>query len=113
MLGRVLQPDPVRLLQLDAEGAGLTLWFDREPGVQADASQGVFALHLQAQGRADEGQLRLSEGALVNWRLRPGDDALTLLFVATRPLRGTWHAEADGERWRLQVSVALQDEPPD
>ncbi|MFC3609398.1 hypothetical protein [Stutzerimonas tarimensis] len=108
MLGRLVSPDPARLLEISEGPAGLLLRFDREPALQAGHEQGLFGLRLQAEGAAAEGQMRLDEGALVNWRLRPAEEGLALVFIAVRPLRGEWRGQAEGQHWQLEVRVTLE-----
>ncbi|MBB3104313.1 hypothetical protein [Azomonas macrocytogenes] len=106
MLGRLTAPGEVRLLTIEPQTAGLTLWFDRAPEIFAESRDGTYALRIAARGQSEQGQLRLGQ-ALINWRLRPVDRYLLLGFVAARPLSAAWRAVADGERWRVDIRLAM------
>lgn len=107
MIGRLLQPDPLRLASVEVVEQGLQLWFNVEPKVRADHIEGVLFLRVESLGREQQGQLRL-QGKLVNWRLRREGRDLLLRVLAARPLRGEWRAEELDGRWRLTVSLAYE-----
>src|SRR3990167_2642786 len=107
MIGRMLQPDPLRLASVEVAEEGLQLWFNVEPQVRAGHIEGAFFLRVESLGREHQGQLRL-QGKVVNWRLRREGRDLLLRLVAARPLRGEWHAEELNGRWRLRVSLAYE-----
>jgi len=107
MIGRMLQPDPLRLARVEVVEQGLQLWFNVEPKVRADHLGGVFFLRVESLGREQQGQLRL-QGKVVNWRLRREGRDLLLRVLAARPLRGEWRAEELDGRWRLTVSLAYE-----
>ncbi|MNT14384.1 hypothetical protein D3C72_1493860 [compost metagenome] len=107
MIGRMLQPDPLRLASVEVVEEGLQLWFNVEPQVRAGHIAGAFFLRVESLGREQQGQLRL-QGKVVNWRLRREGRDLLLRVVAARPLRGEWHAEELDGRWRLTVSLAYE-----
>ncbi|MNQ93959.1 hypothetical protein D3C85_1094480 [compost metagenome] len=107
MIGRMLQPDPLRLASVEVVEEGLQLWFNVEPQVRAGHIAGAFFLRVESLGREQQGQLRL-QGKVVNWRLRREGRDLLLRLVAARPLRGEWHAEELDGRWRLTVSLAYE-----
>lgn len=104
MVGRLLEPDALRLERVEAAPQGLTLWFNAEPAVRAAQVAGAYVLRFESQGRERHGQLDL-HGKPVNWRLTRDQRVLRLRFVAARPLRGEWRSEALDGRWRLVVSL--------
>ena len=107
MIGRLLQPDPLRLDRVEPAGQALQLWFNVEPQIQIADIAGTVVLRFEAFGREREGQLRWAD-RLANWRVTRERRDLVLQVVATRPLRAEWRAEpVDGE-WRLTVSLLEQ-----
>ncbi len=107
MIGRLLQPDPLWLEQVNVREQGLELWFNVEPVPHEEHAGGVFILRLQSFGRQQQGQLQV-QGRLANWRLQRERKDLLLRVVAARPLRGEWRAEEVDGRWRLLVSLVEQ-----
>lgn len=107
MVGRLLQPDQLRLASVEEVEQGLQLWFNVEPTVRIDHIQGVFFLRVESMGREQQGQLRL-QGKAVNWGIQRERRVLLLRVVAARPLRGEWRAEKLDGRWRLTVSLAYE-----
>ncbi|MDX1297124.1 MAG: hypothetical protein R3260_02640 [Pseudomonas sp.] len=107
MIGRMFQPDPLWLKQVEVREQGLELWFNVEPLPREEHAGGVFILRLESFGREQQGQLRV-QGRLANWRLQRERKDLLLRVVAARPLRGEWRAEEVDGRWRLVVSLAEQ-----
>jgi hypothetical protein len=104
MIGRLLQPEPLWLKQVEVLDQGLTLWFNVEPEVRAAQVAGAYVLRFESLGRERHGQLDL-HGRPVNWRLTRDKRVLQLRFLAARPLRGEWRAEELDGRWRLVVSL--------
>lgn len=107
MIGRMLQPDPLRLASVEVAEQGLQLWFNVEPKVRADHIEGAFFLRFESLGREQQGQLHL-QGRVVNWRVRREGRELLLRMVAARPLHAEWRAEELDGRWRLTVSLAYE-----
>ncbi|NQD91341.1 hypothetical protein HP532_01580, partial [Pseudomonas sp. CrR25] len=107
MIGRLLQPDMLRLQAVDVAGEGLQLWFNVEPKVRAGHFDGAFVLRVESLGREQQGQLRVQERA-VNWRVRRERRELVLRVVAARPLRAEWGVEERDGRWRLLVRLEEQ-----
>ncbi|QNH80049.1 hypothetical protein GGD92_18000 [Pseudomonas protegens] len=107
MIGRLTQPDPVELQQVEVAADGLVVWFNHEPKVHGEHIDGTVALLFDAQGRAQNGQLQVNQKT-VNWRVRLADQGLLLNLVAARPLRGQWSASQVDGRWRL--AIHLQEE---
>lgn len=107
MIGRMLQPDPQWLRQVDVVDQGLVLWFDQVPRPQVTQIAGAFILRLESFGREQSGQLSV-QGRAANWRLQRERKDLELRVVAARPLRGEWRAEEVDGRWRLVVSLQEQ-----
>jgi hypothetical protein len=105
MIGRLFQPEPLWLKQVEVREGALELWFNVEPRPREEHAAGVFNLRLQSFGREQQGQLQV-QGRLANWRLQRESKDLLLRVVAARPLRGDWRAEEVDGRWRLTVSLA-------
>jgi len=107
MIGRLTNPEPSVLEQIDVTDGGLVAWFNDEPKLHGEVVDGSVALLFEAEGKAQKGQLKL-DGKDVNWRVRLSDKGLLLTLVAARPLRGQWAGgEVDG-RWRLEVRLQEQ-----
>jgi hypothetical protein len=104
MVGRVTAPDPIELQQIEALPDGVAVWFNREPQLHGEMIDGAVALLFNAQGHAQQGELKLN-GKNVRWRVRKSDKGLLLNLLAARPLRGEWHGATLDGRWRLQVSL--------
>lgn len=107
MIGRLLQPDPLRLDRVDSANQALQLWFNVEPQLQATYVAGTVVLRFEAFGREREGQLRWAN-RLANWRLTRERRDLVLRVVSARPLRAEWRAEQVDDEWRLTVSLLEQ-----
>ncbi|UMZ12502.1 hypothetical protein I9018_01990 [Pseudomonas sp. MPFS] len=107
MIGRLTQPEPVQLQEVQTVPDGLVIWFNHEPKVHGEHVEGAVALLFDASGRAQQGQLQVNQ-RMVNWRIRLADQGLLLNLVAARPLRGEWSGgEVDG-RWRLEIHLREQ-----
>jgi hypothetical protein len=104
MIGRLLQPEPLWLKQVEVRDGELALWFNVEPKPRAGHTAGVFVLGFESFGREQQGQLNV-QGKTANWRLQRERRDLLLRVVAARPLRGEWRAEELDGRWRLLVSL--------
>ncbi|BAQ72065.1 uncharacterized protein POS17_0371 [Pseudomonas sp. Os17] len=104
MIGRLTQPDPIELQQVEVAADGLVVWFNQEPKVHGEHIDGTIALLFDAQGRAQNGQLQVNQKT-VNWRVRLADQGLLLNLVAARPLRGEWSASQVDGRWRLAIHL--------
>ncbi|MGZ0703870.1 hypothetical protein [Pseudomonas piscis] len=107
MIGRLTQPEPVQLLEVQSMPDGLVVWFSHEPKVHGEHVEGAVALLFDAAGQARQGQLQVNQRA-VNWRVRLADQGLLLNLVAARPLRGQWSGEEVDGRWRLEVRLREQ-----
>ena len=104
MIGRLTQPDPVELQQVEVAADGLVLWFNHEPKVHGEHIDGAVALLFDAQGRVQNGQLQVNQKN-VNWRVRLANRGLLLNLVAARPLRGDWAGSEVEGRWRLAIHL--------
>ena len=104
MIGRLIQPDPVALQQVEVAPDGLVLWFNHEPKLHGEHIDGTVALLFDAQGQAQKGQLQVNQRN-VNWRVRRADQGLLLNLVAARPLRGQWDGSEVQGRWRLAIHL--------
>jgi len=107
MVGRVMQPDPLWLKQVDVVDQGLVLWFEGEPVPREESVSGAYVLRLESFGREQDGQLHV-QGKAANWRVQRQRRDLVLRVVAARPLRGEWRAEEVDGRWRLAISLMEQ-----
>ncbi|KPA92357.1 hypothetical protein PF66_01036 [Pseudomonas asplenii] len=104
MIGRLTNPEPAQLQQVDAADDALVVWFSSEPKVHGEQVDGTVALLFDAEGKAQGGRLKVA-GKDANWRLRLTDKGVLLTLVAARPLQGEWAgAKVDG-RWRLSISL--------
>lgn len=104
MIGRLTEPTPLELLQIEEQPTGLALWFNREPEVVPEHVDGTFAMRFAAKGQPWRGQLKVN-GKDVRWKLERDKRDLLLTLLAARPLHGDLRgAELDG-RWRLEVSL--------
>lgn len=105
MIGRLVNPPhegPAQILAIEASADGLVLTLDAQPAVRAGHLDGALALQIDANGKAQQGQLRIGD-APVRWRLEPQEQGVLLTLVSTRRLQGTWNsAEVEG-RWHLNV----------
>ncbi|MDB6445927.1 hypothetical protein PII47_21235 [Pseudomonas sp. 21TX0197] len=104
MIGRLTNPEPSELQQVEIIGGALVAWFNNEPKLHGEIVDGSVALLFDAQGRAQKGQLKLN-GKDVNWRVRLSDKGLLLTVVAARPLRAQWAGSEVDDRWRLEVRL--------
>ncbi len=107
MIGRMLQPDPLWLKEVEVLDGGLALWFNVEPQVRVRHLAGAVILRMESLGRERQGQLQL-EGKRVNWRIKRERRELELRLVAARPLHAEWRAEELDGRWRLTLSLAYE-----
>ncbi|VVP37540.1 hypothetical protein PS854_04643 [Pseudomonas fluorescens] len=107
MIGRLTTPDPGVMQQIEVTSDGLVVWFNNEPKTHGEIVDGSVALLFEAEGKAQQGQLKLNDKS-VNWRVRLSDGGLLLTVVAARPLQGEWAgSEVDG-RWRLEIHLREQ-----
>ncbi|MEN5108040.1 hypothetical protein ABE521_04120 [Pseudomonas sp. TWI672] len=104
MIGRLTAPEALVLERVEVVQDGLDLWFNDEPKLHGENVQGTVALLLQAEGKAQRGQLTL-QGKPVSWRLQKSEEGLLLSVIAARPLRGEWAGAEDAGRWRVQVRL--------
>ncbi|MCI8208187.1 hypothetical protein AUC61_01450 [Pseudomonas sp. S25] len=104
MIGRLTEPAPLELLQIEERPTGLALWFNRDPKVLPEHVDGTFALRFTAKGQPWRGQLKIN-GKDVRWRLERDKRDLLLTLLAARPLHGDLHGEKLDGRWRLEVSL--------
>ncbi|BBP62789.1 hypothetical protein PHLH5_03300 [Pseudomonas sp. Cab53] len=107
MIGRLTTPEPNVLQRIEVSEGALVAWFDSEPKLHGEVIDGSVALLFEAEGRSQNGQLKLN-GKDVNWRVRLSDKGLLLTLVAARPLRGEWAGGEVDDRWRLEVRLQEQ-----
>ncbi|KPB16187.1 hypothetical protein ALP58_03186 [Pseudomonas savastanoi] len=104
IIGRLQQPDPVELEQIEELPAGLALWFNEEPKYQGATVDGAVVLNVDASGQPWTGQLRF-DNRVARWKVERGEKGLVLTLLAARPLHGDWRTEKVDGRWRLEVSL--------
>ena len=104
IIGRLQQPDPVELVQIEELPNGLALWFDEEPRFKGETVDGAVVVQLDAQGQPWTGQLRF-DSKVARWRVERGEKGLVLTLLAARPLQSELHTEQVDGRWRLEVSL--------
>ncbi|MBD8199819.1 hypothetical protein [Pseudomonas viridiflava] len=104
IIGRLQQPVPVELEQIEELPTGLALWFDEEPRYEGSTVDGAVVLRLDASGRPWSGQLRF-DSKVARWKLERGEKGLVLTLLAARPLQGDWRTERVDGRWRLEISL--------
>lgn len=107
MLGRLVSPPhegPAQILDVEPAQDGLVIILDAQPAVRAGQLDGALALQIDANGKPQQGQLRIGK-APVRWKLEPRENGVLLTLLSTRRLKGTWaSAEVEGH-WRLTVSA--------
>ncbi|WP_122277613.1 hypothetical protein [Pseudomonas syringae group genomosp. 3] len=104
IIGRLQQPDPVELEQIEELPTGLALWFNEEPRYRGATVDGAVVLNVDASGRPWAGQLRF-DNKVARWKVEQGEKGLVLTLLAARPLHGDWRTEKVDGRWRLEVSL--------
>ncbi|MCY1178274.1 hypothetical protein D9M73_186170 [compost metagenome] len=104
MIGRLTEPEPRVLEQIEVVPAGLQVWFNEQPQIHGETVDGALALLFDAEGKAQKGRLKL-EGKDVIWRVQKTDKGVLLSLVAARPLHGDWAGATVDGRWRLQISL--------
>ncbi|KIQ61135.1 hypothetical protein RL74_02045, partial [Pseudomonas fluorescens] len=77
MIGRLTTPEPNVLQRIEVSEGALVAWFDSEPKLHGEVIDGSVALLFEAEGRPQNGQLKLN-GKDVNWRVRLSDKGLLL-----------------------------------
>ena len=107
MIGRLTAPEPTELQQVEVAADGLVVWFNNEPKIHGELIDGTVALLFDATGKAQKGQLKVSDKD-VNWRVRLSDKGLLLTLVAARPLHGEWAGAEVDDRWRLGIHLREQ-----
>lgn len=104
IIGRLQQPDPVELEQIEELPAGLALWFNEEPKYRGATVDGAVVLNVDASGQPWTGQLRF-DNRVARWKVERGEKGLVLTLLAARSLHGDWRTEKVDGRWRLEVSL--------
>ncbi|OUM05827.1 hypothetical protein BW686_19540 [Pseudomonas syringae] len=104
IIGRLQQPDPVELEQIEELPAGLALWFNEEPKYQGATVDGAVVVNVAASGRPWNGELTF-DNKVARWKVERGEKGLVLTLLAARPLHGDWRTECVDGRWRLEVSL--------
>ena len=107
MIGRLTEPEPTELQQVEVAADGLVVWFNNEPKIHGELIDGTVALLFDATGKGQKGQLKVNDKD-VNWRVRLSDGGLLLTLVAARPLHGEWAGAEVDDRWRLEIHLREQ-----
>lgn len=107
MIGRLTNPEPARLDNIEVHRDQLVLWFNDEPKVHAEVVEGTVAILFDATGAPASGRL-LVDGKPVTWRIQRSDEGLLLTAVAARPLQMQWRAVQVGERWQTTIELGEQ-----
>ena len=107
MIGRLTTADPSEVQHIEVTHDGLVVWFNNEPKTHGEIVDGSLALLFEAQGKAQQGQLKVNDRN-VNWRMRLSDGGLLLTVVAARPLQGEWAGSEVDDRWRLEIHLREQ-----
>ncbi|MCF5459843.1 hypothetical protein, partial [Pseudomonas syringae] len=71
IIGRLQQPDPVELEQIEELPAGLALWFNEEPKYRGATVDGAVVLNVDASGQPWTGQLRF-DNRIARWKVERG-----------------------------------------
>lgn len=107
MIGRLTNPDPVRLDNIEVHRDQLVLWFNDEPKVHAEVVEGTVAILFDATGAPASGRL-LVDGKPVTWRIQRSEEGLLLTAVAARPLQMQWRAVQVDGRWQTTIELGEQ-----
>ena len=107
MIGRLANPGPARLDNIEVHRDALVLWFNDEPQVHDEVVEGTVAILFDATGAPASGRLLVS-GKPVSWRIRRSDEGLLLTAVAARPLQVQWSGEQLDGRWRTTIELREQ-----
>lgn len=107
MIGRLVNPPhegPPQILAVTAAADGLVLTLDAQPAVRAGHLEGALALQIDADGKAQQGQLRIGDAPL-RWKLEPQGNGVLLTLLSIRRLQGAWDSAEVGGQWHLNVRV--------
>ena len=108
MIGRLANPGPARLDNIEVHRDALVLWFNDEPQMHDEVVEGTVAILFDATGAPASGRLLVS-GKPVSWRIRRSEQGLLLLTaVAARPLQVQWSGEQLDGRWRTTIELREQ-----
>jgi hypothetical protein len=107
MIGRLANPGPARLDNIEVHRDALVLWFNDEPQMHDEVVEGTVAILFDATGAPASGRLLVS-GKPVSWRIRRSDEGLLLTAVAARPLQVQWSGEQLDGRWRTTIELREQ-----
>lgn len=107
MIGRLTDPEPARLDNIEVHRDQLVLWFNDEPKVHSEVVEGSVAMLFDATGAPASGRL-LVDGKPVSWRIQRSDEGLLLTVVAARPLQMQWRAVQLDGRWQTTIELGEQ-----
>lgn len=107
MIGRLANPGPARLDNIEVHRDALVLWFNDEPQMHDEVVEGTVAILFDATGAPASGRLLVS-GKPVSWRIRRSEQGLLLTAVAARPLQVQWSGEQLDGRWRTTIELREQ-----
>ena len=104
MIGRLTDPEPARLDNIEVHRDQLVLWFNDEPKVHSEVVEGSVAMLFDATGAPASGRL-LVDGKPVSWRIERSDEGLLLTVAAARPLQMQWRAVQLDGRWQTTIEL--------
>ena len=107
MIGRLANPEPAHLENIEVLPGAIVLWFNDEPRLHSEEVQGTVAMLFDATGAPANGRL-LVDGKPVTWRIQRSDEGLVLTVVAARAMRAESVGVQQDGRWRLVVSLAQE-----
>lgn len=115
MLGRFFHPAAQpqfanRIMQLQSYADGLGVCLRRSTQVQASDQQGAYQLLLMnARGQPAQGEIVLSGGELVRWRVEQQDAQVRVVFVGLKPVVGQWHQRTTDAHWCADIHISVAD----
>lgn len=108
MIGRLANPGPARLDNIEVHRDALVLWFNDEPQMHDEVVEGTVAILFDATGAPASGRLLVS-GKPVSWRIRRSEQGLLLTVVAARALRADSTVVQQNGRWRWVINFRMSE----
>ena len=107
MVGRLSNPEPAHLENIEVLPGSMVLWFNDEPKLHSEVVEGTVAVLFDATGAPAAGRMLLA-GKPVIWKVQRSDGGLLLTLVAARVLRAETQTVAQDGRWRVRVELHEQ-----